>query len=170
MPIILSGLNKMYIMTGAAGCGGSMMMRGTIALMLGVDSGGRGKILAHDVDDDNDDDACIDRRLLAILQGLQRHSVSNNAGTLVVVRVDAFPDEAAARVGLEPVRADGHPRPSQIRIGHLPDGSHPRAVRRTAQRCCRIVVINRSGWKEDKQRWQDEGGGSVAALDIPRLP
>jgi hypothetical protein len=113
MPAVLGGLNKMYILMGASGCGGSMMMRGTIASMPGVESGGRSKILARNVDDDNDDDACIDRRLLAMLWGLQCHGVSNNAGTSVVVRVDAFPDEAAARVGLEPVRADGRPHPSR---------------------------------------------------------
>ncbi len=60
MPVVLGGLNKMYIMMGAARCGGSMMMRGTTALTPGVERGSRGKILACDVDDNNNDDACID--------------------------------------------------------------------------------------------------------------
>jgi hypothetical protein len=128
MPVVLGGLNKMYIMTGAAGCGGSMMMRGTIASTPGAERGSRGKILVRDVDDDDDDDVCIDRRLLAVLQGLRRYGVSNDAGTSVVVRVDAFPDEAAARVGLEPVRADGRPRPSRSR-----NWTSPRRV--TPKRC-----------------------------------
>ncbi len=50
----------MYIMMGAARCGGLMMMRGTIASMPGVERGGSGEILACDVDDDDDDNACID--------------------------------------------------------------------------------------------------------------
>jgi hypothetical protein len=129
MPVVLGGLNKMYIMTGAAGCGGSMMMRGTIASTPGVEErGGRGEILARDVDDDNNNDACIDRHLLAVLRGMRRHGVSNDAGTSVVVRVDAFPDEAAARVGLEPVHADGRPRPSRSR-----NWTSPRRV--TPTRC-----------------------------------
>jgi hypothetical protein len=129
MPVVLGGPNKMYIMTGATGCGGSMMMRGTIALMLGVERGGCGEILARDVDDNNNDDACIDRCLLAMLRGLRRHGISNDAGILVVVRVDAFPDEAAARVGLEPVRADGHPRPSRSRNWkYLPGHTHALSV------------------------------------------
>jgi hypothetical protein len=120
MPVILGGLNKMYIKTGAAGCGELMTMRGTIALTPGVERGGRGEILARNVDDDDDDNAGIGQCLLAVLRGLQRHGVSNNTGTLVVVRVDAFPDEAAARIGLEPVRADGWPCPSRSRFWTSP--------------------------------------------------
>jgi hypothetical protein len=100
---LLRGLNKVYVMAGA-GRGGSMVFGGRIASTREEErGGGRGEIATGHDDDDRDGDACVDRRLLAVLRRLRHDDgefhdddgggdgASDDAKRAVVARVDVFP-------------------------------------------------------------------------------